>query len=308
MRILHVENEPEWRKTVRSVLKAPKYQIVDAENYDDARGQLDTEFDLIILDLLLGAGPHYDGELLLRDIVDARITTPCLVLTQQFVSAVELMAKYPNIVDVVTKGRTNLLDFRVLVDKYATPLKLLIAAAAPIDFVPLQVRQEIELIKNTLKDEGLQERIQIEFILAANIDSLTKALFQFRPNIIHISGHGFSSGGIIFEKTSGESEIVLADAFVHLLSLHSESLQCVVLNMCDSIELAAKLVEYVPYVIGMSGEIEDVAANAFSKGFYQAIAYQRSIPLAYKHGCSEIHFVSADQQFLPKIFIGNASH
>jgi hypothetical protein len=47
-------------------------------------------------------------------------------------------------------------------------------------------------------------------------------------------------------------------------------------------------VSNINYVVGMSHEIQDNAAIAFSKGFYLALGYNCSIEEAYEFGCNAI--------------------
>ena len=41
----------------------------------------------------------------------------------------------------------------------------------------------------------------------------------------------------------------------------------------------------IPYTIAMDGEIGDITAKEFARGFYDAIGEGRNIELAYEEGC-----------------------
>lgn len=115
MRILVVEDEVEWRNTIKLALKPAQYDVITASNYDEALNRLEEDYDLIIIDMRLGENPYYAGELLLSDITNRNIQTPCIVLTQSFLSTVDILNKYRNVVNVVVKGDTDLVSLREIV-------------------------------------------------------------------------------------------------------------------------------------------------------------------------------------------------
>ena len=53
----------------------------------------------------------------------------------------------------------------------------------------------------------------------------------------------------------------------------------------------------IPYVIAMSGPIDDRAAIEFSRGFYDAIGADLDIERAYAEGLSAVRFAGLDQYF-----------
>lgn len=71
------------------------------------------------------------------------------------------------------------------------------------------------------------------------------------------------------------------------------------LNACFSETQAEGIAKHIPYVIGMSNEIGDKAAIAFSIGFYQALGAGRSIEEAYKLGCVQIIMQGIPEDLTP---------
>ena len=61
-------------------------------------------------------------------------------------------------------------------------------------------------------------------------------------------------------------------------------IQLIVLNACNSIDLAASLSRYGPAAVGMTGAIRDVAARSFAAGFYGALGDGEPLSAAFRQG------------------------
>ncbi|HSY50290.1 MAG TPA: CHAT domain-containing protein [Thermoanaerobaculia bacterium] len=162
---------------------------------------------------------------------------------------------------------------------------------------PLELEREVHKIQVNLK--LARERDHLEFIQewAVTIDTLTQALLDESPNIVHFSGHGQESG-IVLQDEMGEPRVVSADALAGLFQLFRDTVRCVVLSSCFSEHQARAIRLHIPYVIGMSAEVPDSAAIAFATGFYQAIGAGREIPFAFELGVAKIELegVSGDNK------------
>ncbi len=71
---------------------------------------------------------------------------------------------------------------------------------------------------------------------------------------------------------------------VKLLGEIIEDIECVVLNACDTINLAKELHKRINYVIGMNRAIKDQSAIAFSEGFYDGIGADLPFEKSFKMG------------------------
>lgn len=79
MRILIVDDETDIQEQLRAVLGGQKYIVDTAADGQQALDMIfDQSFDLIILDIML---PQTDGLSVLREIREAEIRTPVLMLT-----------------------------------------------------------------------------------------------------------------------------------------------------------------------------------------------------------------------------------
>ncbi len=79
MKILVVDDEPEIVEHLTQALAGQRYIVESALDGEEALDKIfDTPYDLILLDIML---PHIDGLTILREIRQAKITTPVLMLT-----------------------------------------------------------------------------------------------------------------------------------------------------------------------------------------------------------------------------------
>jgi hypothetical protein len=189
--------------------------------------------------------------------------------------------------------------------------KILILAANPIDTVRLMLGQEVNEIRKTLQLSKHRDRFEIEHRDAVNSNDLQQYLSEFKPWIVHFSGHGVGGmlvgnepissrkftaiadddaqpEGFVFEDEHGGSQLVSGTVLADLFGLFRENVQCVVLNSCYSVEQAKEIVKYIPYVVCMNRAIGDLAARKFSKGFYLGIGDGRSIEEAFALGKNAI--------------------
>ncbi len=128
---------------------------------------------------------------------------------------------------------------------------------------------------------------------------ISQALLDVKPQIVHFSGHGATTGALYFENQVGQMQPVAPDALAALFEQFANEVDLVVLNACYSEDQAKAIAEHVDYVIGMSEAIGDKAAIAFAVGFYQALGAGRSIEEAYKLGSVQIRLQGIPEHLTP---------
>jgi CHAT domain len=82
-------------------------------------------------------------------------------------------------------------------------------------------------------------------------------MVDFKPQIVHFTGHGAGKDGLAFEDGTGQPKLVDSDALANLFKLFSSRIECVVLNACYSQIQAEAIAQHIDYVIGMSQAIGD---------------------------------------------------
>lgn len=183
--------------------------------------------------------------------------------------------------------------------KQKAPIKILFLAADPTDTTRLRLGQELRDIRERLQLSRDRQRFSIESRESVRPGDLTQAIFDVDPQIIHFSGHGAKNGELCLENSLGKVHPVTPSALSALFKLISAEVGCVILNACYSKVQAKAISRYIPYVIGMSKEIDDNAAMAFSVGFYKALGADRPISEAHNYGCAELLLHGIQEHLTP---------
>jgi hypothetical protein len=110
---------------------------------------------------------------------------------------------------------------------------------------------------------------------------LPDLLDRYQPHVLHFSGHGDESGGLLLEDEEGQAYVPNPAAVAKVFEQHRGRVCCVVLNACYSVEQAVLIAKHVDVVIGMSDQIADTAARKFSQAFYKALGSGDSVGQAF---------------------------
>ncbi|WP_016952896.1 CHAT domain-containing protein [Anabaena sp. PCC 7108] len=179
-----------------------------------------------------------------------------------------------------------------------TALKsILLLAANPKNTPSLRLQEEEREIRKCLRNGQV-----LNTSPATQARDIQKLMLSFQPQIVHFSGHGAGEKGLVFEDVSGEKTIISSEALANMLESHSRTVKCVVLNGCYSKFQAEAIAQHIDFVIGMSQDIGDRAAIAFSVGFYTALGFDRDIEESYKQGCKQIEIDYPTEHSIPVIF------
>ncbi|KAM3101337.1 dynamin family protein [Phormidesmis sp. 146-12] len=171
--------------------------------------------------------------------------------------------------------------------------RILFLAANPKNTSPLRLDKEVREIENGLisKRPG---QFCFEKKWAVRPVDIQRAMLEFKPHIVHFSGHGEGIEGLVLESNGGDfGQLVSTEALEGLFKLFSDEVECVILNACYSEVQADAINAHIHHVIGMNQSIGDKAAIDFSVGFYDAIGTGRPIEFAYHFGCNSIQLSSS---------------
>ena len=172
-----------------------------------------------------------------------------------------------------------------------TELRMLVAAATPVDRKALAVDKEVENLENALNSiKAANLDIKLTSKRNATWDVVTNQLDQ--PNkyhIFHFAGHGIvqlvennvnleemEMGSLIFVDENNQSAPISAASFAD--QMQQADIWLVALGACDTGERSSRspwhsvagalLNHNIPVVIAMQNEIVDSAAKTFSQEFY----------------------------------------
>ena len=166
--------------------------------------------------------------------------------------------------------------------------RILLMVANPPGTQALQLPQELRKITQSLERAALRERFEVRTLPAARWEDVRRAMLEFRPHIVHFSGHGQGVGGLVFEDESGRPRPISTAGLANFFRNYAGRVQCVLLNACYSKVQARTIAQSVDHVIGMDQAIADRSAVAFATGFYDALGAGETIPRAFEEGRSAI--------------------
>jgi hypothetical protein len=181
--------------------------------------------------------------------------------------------------------------------------KILVIAANPRNTDRLRVDEEIREIQQAVREGTERANIDVEIRLAARDRDINQALRQIKPRFVHFAGHGGGEEGSFFDEDgSGRSHSIAVDGLVRLFRTAGQTVECAVVNACDTARLARGLSSVVPYVVGMRHPVGDRSAIAFSTGFYQALADGGPVEQAFDSGMNLMMMGGGEPQ--PPLFLG----
>ncbi|MEM9482735.1 MAG: AAA-like domain-containing protein [Cyanobacteria bacterium P01_F01_bin.116] len=175
---------------------------------------------------------------------------------------------------------------------------ILILTANPSDTSRLRLDEEVREIQEGLNLSAERDSFNVVSQWATRPDDLRRALLKYKPQIVHFSGHGAGTEGLLLESDTGSAKPVSSLALSRLFGLFP-SVECVLFNACYSQVQAEAVVEHVDYVVGMTDAMGDRAAIEFAVGFYDALGYGHPVPFAYEVGLSAIALEGIDEVATP---------
>lgn len=178
---------------------------------------------------------------------------------------------------------------------------ILVVSAGPMDQDSLRLGAEMRDIRQALQRSKSRGEWKIECHTAITVDDLRRALLDYRPAILHFSGHGAGKDGLCFEDANGYTHMTQAEPLAELFHLFSDSLKCVVLNACYSEVQAMAICNEITCVVGMKSTIGDESAIKFAVSFYDAIFAQCDISMAFKMGCNALDLSNLSDSDVPAL-------
>jgi hypothetical protein len=130
-----------------------------------------------------------------------------------------------------------------------------------------------------------------------------QAINEFKPTVVHFSGHGSDQDEVVFQDSEGNAKLVSKDAIVQLMKASSGDIRLVFFNTCFSRNQAEAVVAHVEAAIGMKTSIGDSAARAFASQFYSAIGFGLSIKQAFDQARALVMMEGIPEADTPELFL-----
>jgi len=144
-------------------------------------------------------------------------------------------------------------------------------AANPVDCNRLALTEEYRLLRRMMYPNSEAGACDLHVEWAARAEDLHRALMEFKPHIVHFSGHA-NDEFICLEDDERKSHPLTKTELGLLFNLTRTWLRVVVLNACYSARQVETLSELVDFVVGTNVPIGDNAALQFTNDFYRTIA------------------------------------
>lgn len=166
----------------------------------------------------------------------------------------------------------------------AEKIKILFLTANPVGTVPLRLDEEAREIETKIRMAEHRDSLELITKWAVRPGDLLQYLNQYKPHIVHFSGHGSPTEEIILLDKQAQAKAVSKAALVDLFKTLKDNVRVVLLNACFSRPQAEAITEQIDCAIGMKRAIGDEAAITFASSFYRAIGFGRSVQEAFDQG------------------------
>ncbi|RCV89830.1 CHAT domain-containing protein [Billgrantia montanilacus] len=187
----------------------------------------------------------------------------------------------------------------------STAMRITFLAANPLSSSRLALDEEARSIDEKVRDSKHRDLVTFRTRWAVQPQDLQQALLEDEPVVVHFSGHGGGSSGIVLHaQDQGAEHLVAEDALVDLFRVLKDEIRVVVLNACYSEVQAQAIVQEIDFVVGMSDAVADDAARVFAAAFYRGLAFGRSVQTAFDLGINELRLARlGDEDHIPKLLV-----
>lgn len=180
-------------------------------------------------------------------------------------------------------------------------IKILFLASNPTDISRIRLDEELREVDERISLGSHRDQFELIPHFAVRPRDLRRGLLRHQPHILHFSGHGSTTSGIVLEDNDGRTKVVAAAALAELLKVIKDNLRIVVLNACYSALQASSISESIDCVIGMNDKVFDSSAIIFSASFYENLAFGRNVDEAFKLGLSDLRTEGAEGATTPTL-------
>ena len=165
----------------------------------------------------------------------------------------------------------------------------------------LALDKECRAIRERIRASGSPLSLELRTEWAVRPDDLLQYLNEYRPHVVHFSGHGSSNEELILHGITDQPKPVSMPALRALFSTLKDNIRLVVLNACYSRAQAEAIVEMIDCAVGMKRAIGDEAAIVFAASFYRALGFGRSVREAFDQGCAALLLEGIAEQDTPEL-------
>jgi tetratricopeptide (TPR) repeat protein len=194
----------------------------------------------------------------------------------------------------------------IVIASMTKKIKILFLAANPLDSRHrFLLDEEFREISEKIQNGTDRDSFELISEWAVRSSDLQKALLRHRPHIVHFSGRGNETEGIVLEDNLRKSKLVNKQAVANLFKILKDNILVVVLNGCYVKNQATELSKTIDCTIGMNTIIEHEAAVVFAAHFYQSLAFGRSVKAAFDLAVNELELEAIKGVDIPELLERN---
>lgn len=180
---------------------------------------------------------------------------------------------------------------------------ILFLAANPDDVTRLSLDKECREIREKIRSSDFPRALELRTEWAVRPDDLLQYLNEFRPQVVHFSGHGSDREELILHDAADRAMPVAAEALRALFATLGDNVRLVVLNACFSQPQAEAIVQSIDCAIGMTRAIGDEAAIVFAASFYRALGFGKSVQNAFEQGRTALLLRGIPEDTTPQLLV-----
>ena len=183
-------------------------------------------------------------------------------------------------------------------------LNVLYLTANPDSNHSLRVDAEVRRVQEAVRSSRYRDNISIEYRPAADLDSLIDGLNDYRPRIVHFSGHG-NEHGILGDgpRATPSAKSIPFGLLARAIKSTDAPPDVIVLNACKSAGAKKAFFPAARAIVVMRESVTDWAAIAFATKFYAAIAAGQSVKSAFDQGKVAVEAVSISEADTPDLIV-----
>ncbi len=201
------------------------------------------------------------------------------------------------------KGRQQPKRTKPAAKKAAEKVTVLFLAANALKNAPLQLDAEVRDIQDNIRKSEYRDAINFVTRWATQPLDILQAINEVKPQIVHFSGHGAESDGLVLQGEDGNPAIVPLAAIVQVMLSASDMIRLVFFNVCFSDDEAKTVVNYVEAAIGMQRAISDEAARVFAAQFYSALGFGKSLKNAFEQAKAALMLTGIAEENTPFLYV-----
>jgi len=180
---------------------------------------------------------------------------------------------------------------------------VLFLAANPDGGTRLALDQESRSIREKIRSSDFPNALEFKTEWAVRPDDLLQYLNEYRPHVVHFSGHGSTSEELILHNELDQAKPVSKAALRAVFIALKDNIRVVILNACYSRPQAETIAEVIDCVVGMNQAIGDQAAIKFAASFYRAVGFGRSVQDAFDQGRAALMLEGLPEENTPELLV-----